>query len=73
MTHDLVSLANAIKSLSWRDMVKVSEHIADSAKALSKDDLLDRDSMAQTFVDIADDILTEYEKDKAAKSGGAVQ
>ena len=71
MKSDLVYFAQNIKSLSWRDMVKISEHIATVAKVLEKDNYLDRDGVAQALSDMADEIITAHEAEStAARSGG---
>lgn len=58
----LVSLAEALRSLTWSEMVKVSEYLAGEYPHLVKSDSLDRDGMAQVLNDMADDIAREAEQ-----------
>lgn len=64
MSEDrLVALAEAIRALSWSEMVKISEHIANEVPHLAKSERMDRDGVAQSLAEMSDDIIAEARKE----------
>lgn len=68
----LLALAKALSDLNWAGMAKVSEYLVTN---LESEPHVDRDFVAQLLSDMADEMLSEAEKEKAhaesAKGGEA--
>jgi hypothetical protein len=61
------NLADALRELSWAEMVKVSGYLSDQVSHhLKNHEPVDRDSVAQILTDVAVDIAREIEVEKAA-------
>lgn len=60
---ELRKLAKAIRAMTWRDLTKVSEHLAAQYVPLKNSDKLDRDGMAEVLHDMASEILKEGQED----------
>lgn len=55
-------LAKELKSLSWLEMTRISQHIADEVTHNWKHhEPVDRDSVAQILDEMASDILSEHD------------
>ncbi len=64
-------LAEALRDLTWSEMVRVSEHIADSVTHhWENDEPVDRDIVAQILSDLGADILKEAELERASQATG---
>ncbi|UWQ59982.1 hypothetical protein K3722_07580 [Leisingera caerulea] len=60
----LQNLSEAIRALTWAEMVRFSEAVVSEVPHLQKSESLDRDGMARTLVDIAMDIDKEFQQPK---------
>lgn len=64
--ESMTALARAIQRLTWANMVRISEHIANEIPHLQKSERLDRDGIAQIIHEMATDILSEAKREKTA-------
>lgn len=52
----LLSFAQAIRKMTWAEMVQISEHISAEVQHMIKSERLDRDGVASVLVELATDI-----------------
>lgn len=59
---EMLKFAKAIRAMTWRELSKISEHLAAQYAPLKDSDKLDRDGVAQVLHDMAGEILGESSK-----------
>lgn len=72
MNRNMGNLADALQELTWAEMARVSEHIAQAANAIAQSDTgLDRDNMAEILSEMGVDIAREIEAKKSSPDSPA--
>jgi hypothetical protein len=69
----LEALAHEIRKLPWADMARIAQHLAEQYEHLLKAERLDRDGVAQVLSELADEILADAERQRAAVTKGSSQ